>query len=58
MERIIEKHKLFDDTYLFVFESCLAICKVNENNEFVRLSIFGHSELDRADLLEWPNQSL
>ena len=49
MERLIEIHKLFDDTYLAVFESCLAIYKTDENDEFSSLSIYGHAGLKDAE---------
>ena len=40
--KLIELHKLFNDTYLAVFEKCIAIAKVNEKGEIVRLSTFGN----------------
>ena len=37
----VEGHKLFEDTYLCVFEECLVIAKVNKNGEIVKVSTFG-----------------
>ena len=36
-----EKYKLFDDTFLFVFEKKLVIVKTNKSGDIVRMSIFG-----------------
>lgn len=41
---IKEKFKLFDDTYLFVFDNKLIIAKTNNNGDIVRVSIFGNKE--------------
>lgn len=39
--RFLEGHKLFDDTYLCVFDKFLAIVKVNKDGEIVKVSTFG-----------------
>jgi hypothetical protein len=43
--KLIEKFKLFDDTYLFRFEKKLIIAKTNAAGEIVRVSIFGNKEV-------------
>lgn len=34
-------YKLFEDTYLCVFDKCLMIAKTDKNGDIVRLTIFG-----------------
>ncbi len=36
-----EGYKLFEDTYLCVFDKCLMVAKVNEDGEIVKLTVFG-----------------
>lgn len=37
----VKGYKLFEDTFLGVFEECLAIAKINERGEIVRMTTFG-----------------
>ena len=43
--KIENGYKLFDDTYLFEINGCLAVAKVNEKGEIIRLTTFGEKEL-------------
>lgn len=36
-----EGYKLFEDTYLCVFDECLAIAKVNKQGEIIKVTTFG-----------------
>ena len=48
-------YKLFDDTYLCVFDECLAIAKVNKQGEIVKVSTFDKkgAKDGKADKMEW-----
>ena len=37
-------YKLFDDTYLCVFDKCLVIVKVDKDGNIIRVSTFGEKE--------------
>lgn len=39
--KVIEGHKLFKDTYLIALDTCLAVVKVNDKGEIVKVSTFG-----------------
>lgn len=36
-----ERYKLFEDTYMFVFDTCIAIAKTDKTGNIIRLSTFG-----------------
>lgn len=37
-------YKLFDDTYLCVFDKCLVIVKVDKDGNIIRVSTFGEKK--------------
>ena len=39
--RLVTVYKLFGDTYLAEFEKCLAVAKVNEKGEIIKVTTFG-----------------
>ena len=42
---LMERHKLFEDTYLFVFTKKLVIVKTDSHGQIIRMSIFGNREV-------------
>lgn len=39
-----EGYRLFEDTYLCVFDECLVIAKVNKAGEIVKVTTFGEKQ--------------
>ena len=39
--KVIEKYRLFKDTYLFALDSCLAIVKVDKDGNIIKMTTFG-----------------
>lgn len=39
-------YKLFDDTYLCVFDNCLAVVKVGKEGNIIKVSTFGEKKED------------
>lgn len=50
-------YRLFDDTYLCVFDECLAIAKVNKKGEIVKVITFGEKKgADNEDHIFKPQR--
>lgn len=39
-------YKLFEDTYLCIFDECLVVAKVNEKGEIIKVTTFGERETE------------
>lgn len=51
--KYLDGYKLFDDTYLCLFDCCMAVVKVNGKNEIVRIATFGKGEMTDEQALSF-----